>query len=170
MKKIFLLFAFATFSLTSCSDDGEVGPQGPPGEPGVNIMGQTFGDLTARNFTFDSDFNLYNHFFQIPADVEIYESDAILAYRLEVIDNVETWSLLPKTYFLEDGRIIQYSFNHTDEDVEVLITGNFDLETLSVDYLQNQYFKFVVVPSEFIDEMSIDISNHDAVMQALDIR
>jgi hypothetical protein len=170
MKKIFLLFALVSFSLTSCSDDGEIGPQGPPGEPGVNILGQTFGDLTARNFTFDADFNLYNHYFEIPGDIEIYESDAILAYRLEVIGDVETWSLLPKSYFLEDGRIIQYSFNHSAEDVEILITGNFDLETLSEDYLQNQYFKFVVVPSDFIDEMSIDISNHDAVMQALDIQ
>ncbi|WP_029033698.1 hypothetical protein [Salinimicrobium terrae] len=169
MKKITLLFAFIAFSLTSCSSD-EPGPPGPPGEPGINILGQTFGDLTARSFDFDSDFNLYNHYFEIPADVEVFESDAILAYRLEVIGDVETWSLLPKSYFLNDGRIIQYSFNHTDEDVEIVITGNFDLATLDEDYLQNQYFKFVVVPSEFVDEMSIDFSDHDAVMQALDLK
>lgn len=168
MKKISLLFAFIAFSLTSCSSD-EPGPQGPPGEPGINILGQTFGDLTARNFNYDDDFNLHDYFLEIPANIEVFESDAILAYRLEVIGDVETWSLLPKTYFLNDGRIIQYSFNHTDEDIEVLITGNFDLSTLEAEYTQNQYFKFVVVPSEFIDEMSIDVSDHDAVMQALDM-
>lgn len=166
MKKISLLFAFIAFSLTSCSSD-EPGPMGPPGEPGINILGQTFGDLTSRNFNFDDEFNLYNHFFEIPAAVEVFESDAILAYRLEVIGGVETWSLLPKTYFLDEGRIIQYSFNHTDEDVEIVITGNFDLTTLEDEYIQNQFFKFVVVPSEFVDQMSVDLSDHDAVMEAL---
>ena len=172
MKKLFLL-SFVLFALGACSDDGEVGPrgpQGPEGEPGINILGQTFGDLTARNFDFDEEFNLYNHFLDIPEDVEVLESDAILAYRLEVIGGVETWNLLPKTYFLDEGRIIQYSFNHTSEDVEIIITGNFDLSNLEEGFLENQYFKFVVIPSDFVDEMNVDVSNHDEVMEVLNIK
>ena len=168
MKKITILFAFLAFSLTSCSSD-EPGPMGPPGEPGINILGQTFGDLTSRSFDYDADFNLYTHFLEIPADVEVFESDAILAYRLEVIDDVETWNLLPKTIFLNDGRMIQYSFNHTDEDIEVLINGNFDLLELDDLYTQNQFFKFVVVPSDFVNQSGIDVTNYKEVMQALNL-
>ena len=171
MRKLFLL-SFVLFALGACSDDGEIGPrgpQGPAGEPGINIVGQSFGDLDPRNFDFDQEFNLYTHFLEIPADIEVLDSDAILVYRLEVIAGVETWSLLPKTYFLDEGRIIQYSFNHTSEDVEVLITGNFDLSNLEAGYYEDQYFKFVVVPSDFVDETSVNINNHDEVMEALSL-
>ncbi|MFD2518993.1 collagen-like protein [Salinimicrobium flavum] len=172
MKKLTFLLGFIMFSFTACSDDGEMGPpgpQGPPGEPGVNILGQTFGDLTERDFTYDAEFNLYAHFLEIPGNVEVFESDAILAYRLEVISDVETWHLLPKTIFFDDGRMIQYSFNHTSEDVEVVITGNFDLDELEDVYTQGQYFKFVVVPSDFVEESSVDISNYQEVMDALNL-
>ncbi len=170
MKKTTFLLSFMLIAFTSCSTDGEVGPrgpQGPEGEPGINILGQTFGDLDVRDFTYDDEFNLYYNLVEIPGDVEVLESDAILVYRFEVIDNIDTWSLIPHSIFLADGGIIQYSFNHTPVDVELLITGNFDLSTLDDFYTQTQYFKFVVVPSDFVSQTGVDVANYDAVMSVL---
>ncbi|WP_324721268.1 collagen-like protein [Salinimicrobium sp. HB62] len=165
MKKISLLFAFIAFSLTSCSSD-EPGPQGPPGEPGINIVGQTF-EFEDVDFQYFADGNFYATVVDIPAEIEILESDAVLVYRREVINDTETWSMIPQNYFLEEG-IIQYVFNHTADDIELLIDGNFDLSTLDVAFTQDQFFRFVVVPSDFAVDTGIDVSNYEAVMQAID--
>ncbi|MCC8359117.1 collagen-like protein [Salinimicrobium sediminilitoris] len=164
MKKISFLFAFIAFSLTSCSSD-EPGPQGPPGEPGVNIVGQTF-EFEDVDFEYFEDGNFYATIIDIPAEIEVLESDAVLVYRREVIDGTETWSMIPQNYFLEEG-IIQYVFNHTASDIELLIDGNFDLSTLDGAYSQNQFFRFFVVPSDFAIDTGVDVSDYDAVMQAL---
>ncbi|WP_029038623.1 hypothetical protein [Salinimicrobium xinjiangense] len=170
MRKITLLFAFIAFGLTSCSSDdvGPQGPQGPPGEPGVNIVGQTF-EFEDVDFEWFADSNFYATVITIPAEIEVLESDAILVYRREVIDGTETWSMIPQNFFLSDGRIIQYVFNHTASDIELLIDGNFDLSTLDGAYTQNQFFRFIVVPSDFAVDTNIDLSDHDAVMQALEL-
>lgn len=164
MKKLSILFAFIAFSLTSCSSD-EPGPPGPPGEPGVNIVGQTF-EFEDVDFTYYDD-NFYAAIIEIPEEIEVLESDAILVYRREVIDGTETWSMIPQNYFLEEG-IIQYVFNHTPNDIELLIDGNFDLATLDGAFTQNQFFRFIVVPSDFAVDTGVDVSDFEAVMQALD--
>ena len=165
MKKLSILFAFIALSLTSCSSD-EPGPQGPPGEPGVNIVGQTF-EFEDVDFEYFADGNFYATVIDIPAEIEVLESDAILVYRREVIDGTETWSMIPQNFFLENGTI-QYVFNYTAEDIELLIDGNFDLATLDGAYTQNQFFRFIVVPSDFALDTGIDVSNYEAVMQAID--
>lgn len=167
MKKIFLLFALVTFSFTACSDDdGERGPQGPPGEPGVNILGQTF-EFEDVDFDYYEDGNFYATVITIPSEIEVLESDAILVYRREVIDGTETWSMIPQNFFLEEGTI-QYVFNHTPDDIELLIDGNFDLSQLDGAYTQNQFFRFIVVPSNFALDTGVDISDYEAVMEVLE--
>lgn len=169
MKKISLLFAFIAFSLTSCSDDGDTGPPGPPGppgEPGVNILGQTF-EFEDVDFDYYEDGNFHATVITIPSEIEVLESDAILVYRREVIDGTETWSMIPQNYFLEEGTI-QYVFNHTADDVELLIDGNFDLSQLDGAYTQNQFFRFVVVPSDFALDTGVDVSDYEAVMEVLE--
>ncbi len=167
MKKLSILFAFIAFSLTSCSSD-EPGPQGPPGEPGVNIVGQTF-EYEDVDFEYLADGNIYTSgIFDFPTDIEILESDAILIYRRQILDGVETWSLIPQNFFLDDGNIIQYVYNQTATDVEIIIEGNFDLSALPDRFTQNQFFRFVVVPSDFAFDNGIDVSNYEAVMQAIE--
>lgn len=165
MKNIYLLFAFIAFSLTSCSSD-EPGPPGPPGEPGMIIVGQTF-EFEDVDFDYFADGNFYATVIDIPAEIEVLSSDAVLVYRREVIDGTETWSMIPQNYFL-DEKIIQYVFNHTADDVELLIDGNFDLATLDGAFTQNQFFRFIVVPSDFAVNSGVDVSNYQAVMQAID--
>jgi hypothetical protein len=49
----------------------------------------------------------------------------------------------------------------------LLIDGNFDLSTLDGAYSQNQFFRFIVVPSDFAIDTGVNVSDYDAVMQAL---
>ena len=168
MKKIFLL-SFVLFALGACTSDevGPRGPQGPQGEPGVNIVGQTF-EYEDVNFEYLADANIHTSgIIDFPDDIEILESDAILIYRRQILDGVETWSLIPQNFFLEDDHIIQYVYNQTATDVEIVIDGNFDLSSLPDEYTQDQFFRFVAVPSDFAIDNNVDVSDYEAVMSVL---
>lgn len=169
MRKLFLL-SFILFAFGACSDDGEIGPrgpQGPAGEPGINILGQTF-EFDDVTFEYLADVNLYATVIDIPAEIEVEPSDAILVYRRQVLDGTETWSLIPQNFFLDEGTI-QYVYNHTASDIELLIDGNFDLSGLSDDFTTDQFFRFVVVPSNFAVDTGVDVTNYEAVMSTLGI-
>ncbi len=164
MKKILFTLATAVFFLTACE-----GPQGPPGQDGVNILGQTF-ERTV-NFDFNSQENWQEALITIPTSIVVYESDAILVYILEgqLSNGDDLWSLIPVNYFLGGGDIVQYKYNHTFYDVEILIDGNFDTSTLGPVYTQNQTFRFVVVPAEFATNSGVDVNDYNAVMEALEL-
>jgi len=174
MKKIFTLLLISIFALTSCGNDGAVGPQGPPGLnglDGLDGLGYTF----EKTVTFDyfSDENLYSSIIQISDGIatEHPEADAVLVYRLEVQtdDNgdFDTWSLLPQNFFVEAGTI-QYVYNHTASDVEVIIDGNFDLSNLDNGFTDNQTFRVIVIPSRIFSS-NINVANMEAVMKAMDL-
>lgn len=164
MKKLIFTLGTIFFLFTACE-----GPQGPPGFDGINILGQTF-ERTV-NFQFNNQNGLQESLITIPTSIEVFESDAILVYRLEgqLPDNVDLWSLIPQNFFLDNGDIIQYVYNHTFFDIMLQIDGNFDLSTVPVGFTQNQTFRFVVVPSDFATRSGIDISDYNAVMNALNL-
>lgn len=168
MKNAFLLLIFSAFVFTSC--EGPRGPQGPPGSDGLNILGQTF-EATV-DFQYNPSTGLQDALVNIPSSIEVFESDAILVYRLEQVlpDNVDAWSLIPQNFFLGNGDIIQYVYNHTFFDIELLIDGNFDLSTLGNGFTQNQTFRFVVVPADFAQKSGVDVNDYDAVMEAIDLK
>jgi len=154
MKQVTLLFAiFSAILFSSCEGD-----QGPPGEPGINILGQVF-EYTV-NFQYDPQNNIYTtDFLTFPANVEVFESDAVLVYRLEGQDTIgngevaDVWSQLPQNVFYQDGTgdFFQYIFTHTFVDIQFLIEGNFDLTTLDAEFFNNQTFRVAIVPAEFAD-------------------
>ena len=159
MKKLFLLLAVsATFIFTSCE-----GPQGPPGPPGGNELGQIFEVTT--NFQYSSDTGLQESFVSIPNSIIVFESDVILVYRLEKVVNdgsggtADAWAPLPHNFFLDNGDIIQYVFNHTFFDVELLIDGNFNLNTLGSGFTDDQIFRIAIIPAEY--------ANSDLTMEEL---
>ncbi|MCR9182827.1 MAG: collagen-like protein [Flavobacteriaceae bacterium] len=162
MKKLIFTLGTIFFLFTACE-----GPQGPPGFDGINILGQTF-ERTV-NFQFNNQNGLQESLITIPTSIEVFESDAILVYRLEgqLPDNVDLWSLIPQNFFLDNGDIIQYVYNHTFFDIMLQIDGNFDLSTVPSNFTQNQTFRFVVVPSDFATRSGIDIRDYNAVMNAL---
>lgn len=174
MKKILTLLFVSTFMFTSCSDDGAMGPQGPPGppgEPGIDIVGQTF--EFEVDFEYNSETGYHSAVIGIPNDIEVLPTDAILVYRLEVQEDdqgeFDTWSLLPQNFFLEEG-IIQYVFNHSDFDVEIIIDGNFNLANLESGFTDGQIFRFVVIPSDDPQASNVNVEDLKAVMEAYNIQ
>ncbi len=166
MKKIFTLLFMTSFLFISCSDDGDPGPQGPQGPPGEDGL---IGTTLEETLTFTGpEFSI---FYEFPNDVEVYDTDAVLVYLLETVDNGnDVWSLLPQTFYLDGGGQMQYNYNHTLEDVNIYLQGDVALETLSSDFTDNQTFRMVIVPSSALAEnKNIDISDYDAVTKALNI-
>ncbi len=148
MKKFFLFLAVSTTLLfTSCTDETIIEEN--------FYLGQTFEVTT--DFSFNPNANLYETLITIPGNIEVFESDAILVYRLEKTvqapdgSGADAWSQLPQNFFLQNGDIIQYVFNHTFFDVEVLIDGDYDPVALGTEFTDDQVFRIVVVPSEFAD-------------------
>lgn len=139
------------FGLTITSCEGPVGPPGPPGFDGINILGQVF-ERTV-DFQYDFDFNYYlSPLITIPSSVEVFESDVLLVYRYEGTENgLDIWGQIPQNFFLNDGLIIQYVFNHTFVDVQLIIDGNLIGDELGPQWTRNQTFRIAVVPAEFAD-------------------
>ncbi|MGJ8666153.1 MAG: collagen-like protein [Patiriisocius sp.] len=158
MKHLFLFLGItASLLFSSCEGDPV-----PPGEPGINILGQVF--ETTLNFNLDTGNNQYvSQIINYP--FEVFESDAILVYRLQAVvplgdgTPADVWTQLPQNVFFNDGTgdIFQYNFNHTFLDVQMTIEGNFDLTNIGSENINNQTFRIVAVPAEFADaNLSMD--------------
>ncbi|MCT8340148.1 hypothetical protein MG296_08780 [Flavobacteriaceae bacterium TK19130] len=143
MKQVLLFLAFSTsLFFSSCEGD-----PGPPGPPGADFLGQVI-EVTV-------DFNQANNYSQFinfnDFGVEVFESDVVLVYLLEGVDgDVDIWSQLPQTFFLEQGTLL-YTFDHTFFDTRIFLDANFPLNTLGSTFTNDQTFRIAVVPAEFAD-------------------
>ncbi len=161
IKTILLLSIVIVF--TACE-----GPQGPPGEPGTNILGSVF--EIEGDFTPDNDYLLY---YEFPNDFQIYDSDVVLVYILwEQSDGTDIWRLMPQTVALKnisdnwsDTDVLQYNFDYTNSDVQIFLEGTMDLATLLPAETDNQVFRIVVLPADFISQKSADISDFNSLMK-----
>ena len=178
MKQI-KLFLGALIAMMAIACEGPTGPPGPAGfdgldgidgVDGVNILAQ----VLEIQGTFDAE-NEYSIFYEFPNDVEVFESDLVLAYILwEQVDDsnggdpIDIWRALPQTRILDQG-LLQYNFDHTFLDVSIFLESDFDLSTLLPGDTDDQVFRIAIVPGEFAQDTSIDLSNIDEVMKALDM-
>lgn len=160
MKKIIMLLAvIGMFSLQGCA-----GPEGPPGIPGEDgLIAEVF-ELKNVNFTYDATdgYLIYQKF-----TPNIYASDVVLIYRLSGTINSSSpiWQPIPRTLFLTQGEL-DYDFDFSKEDFTIYAGGTYNL-SLTPQYLNNQTFRIVIVPGSF--STSVDISNYNAVMSALNV-
>ncbi|MGY3794782.1 hypothetical protein [Aquimarina sp. 433] len=166
MKKIFGLLFFATLLFTSCEGDpGPPGPQGIPGQDGE--IGTTYEFTTS--FTQANDFG-HRFFF----NENIFDSDVVLVYRLEAVDNgLDVWEPLPTaTIFIDDGNggdiTVLYRFNFTVGDVDVLLESNAP-DLVPTDLTTNQTFRVVVVPAAFAENTDINLADFNEVQAALNL-
>jgi hypothetical protein len=163
MKKLSLLFTICTFVLfSSCT-----GPAGPPGPPGYDNLGQVF--ETTINF---NQGNSYSRLITYPSNIEVYESDVVLVYLLEDVVNgdVDVWSQLPQTYFLNQGTLL-YTFDHTFLDVNIFLDANFNLNTLDPSYTDNQIFRIAILPAEYANSnLSMDELMNNLQIETTDIQ
>jgi len=179
-NKIFNLWNFvfliSTVLLFSC--EGPAGPPGPPGTPGQDgqdgLDGDSFlGSVFEIQDNFTSE-NNYELFFEFPETVEVFSSDIVLVYILweQYTDSygelLDVWRLLPQTVFLEEGTL-QYNYDYTYYDVLIFLDGTIDFASLLPAETDNQVFRIVVLPAEYAQSKSLDVSDYDAVMKTLRI-
>jgi hypothetical protein len=166
---IILVFALAV--LTSCvGEPGPPGRDGLDGQDGESFLGSVFeieGDFTSQN-----DYMLY---FPFPSNITVYDTDVVLVYILwEVAEDnsgnpIDVWRLLPQTVVLDEG-VLQYNYDYTFADVQVFLEGTIDFNTLLPAETDDQVFRIVVFPADFITQKSLDVSDYNMMMKSLDIK
>jgi len=165
MKKLYTLFLFSLI-LVSC--EGTVGPPGPPGPQGPS--GQDGTGLLGLVFEVEADLNAGNnfeYFVEIPSEIEVFESDVIMVYRLMgVFEGNDIWEPLPQTIFRDSG-VLLYGFDYTLLDVRLFLDGTADVTRLSPEDTDNQIFRIAVIPADFAKD--IDVKKMSKVMEALQI-
>ncbi len=169
MKNLTLILLIATaLFLGACE-----GPIGPPGANGEVIVGTTF-EFTG-NFTNSNDYQLVFNFLDNGFDP--YYSDVILTYILWNYDGIDYWRPLPQTEYFDTGAILQYNFDFTADydndriiDMSVFLGGDVIFSSLPSEYTQNQTFRVVVVPSDFLSASNIDTNDLNAILSSPDIQ
>ena len=163
MKRILSLISVFTLLLTACTGD-----QGPPGFDGFD--GLDGGLIVASAFEIEVDFTAANNFeFVEPYGFDVLPSDVTLVYiEWETDNGAPIWRLLAQNEFFDDGSILTYNFDFTQDDVRLFLDGTTDLNTLGDVWTQDQVFRVVVVPADNVD--SIDVSNINTVMNVNNIQ
>ena len=96
----------------------------------------------------------------------------ILVYHLYDVDNgTDVWRLMPQTYFFTGGGELDYNFDFTRFDVRLFLDANFNLNTLSPVWTQNQTFRIVIIPGFFGGRQSneVDFKDYQATLKAYNI-
>ena len=157
MKKLILILTIlATFAFQGCT-----GADGPQGETGFSAEAEVF-EVTAT-------FSAANNFERlVTLNPPIRNSDMVLVYRLfDVINGSDVWRLLPQTVYLNQGEL-DYNFDFTRGNINIFLDSNFDLNTLSPIWSQNQIFRIVIIPGYLTNKnnKSIDFTDFNAVIKA----
>ncbi|MFK7833795.1 MAG: collagen-like protein [Winogradskyella sp.] len=162
MRHILSFITVFALLFTSCT-----GPQGPPGFDGLQgppgFDGETF---IGSAFEIVIDFNADNNFeFFEPYGFEVFPSDVTLVYIEWDLDNGESiWRLLPQTVYFDNGSVLVYNFDFTQQDVRFFLDGTANFNTLDPVWTQSQAFRVVVLPADNVD--GIDITDYNAVSNA----
>ncbi|MEX2564377.1 MAG: hypothetical protein WD431_00370 [Cyclobacteriaceae bacterium] len=151
------------FLILGC--EGPIGPIGPPGQDGtdgVNIVGEVF-DIEG-DFMEAGEYGLLGEY-----GFEILDSDKVLVYRLEFVDqdNFVVWKPLPKTVFHNNG-IFTYSYDFTTIDFSIYLEGNFNLNSLEPIWTDDQVFRVLIIPADFINGR-MDLSDQDALLKKMGV-
>lgn len=158
MKKIILLLAFiGMISLQSCTVNDNTD----------DIDSDTISEVFEVTRSFTST-NGYSSLISFPHT--IYSSDVVLSYRLDdVVNGTDVWKLMPQTFYFSDGTLdFRYDFDFTQYDINIFMEG-FDLGSVSTNYRNNQVFRIVIIPANFINKTGLNTQDYNAVIQALKI-
>lgn len=121
-----------------------------------------------RNFQYNSTEDVYF----INQSISMEPSDMALVYRLkDGSNNGDVWEQIPRTLYFSGGRELDYDFDFTQKDVQILAGGNYDISTTPT-YLNNQTFRIVLVPAGFLNKGAtppVDYSDYNAVIKYYNI-
>jgi hypothetical protein len=172
MKKTALLLSFVAVISVSCSVEGPQGPAGPAGPTGpAGAQGPAGADgLLAQIFEVELDFtaaNGYASLVEFPATIEVFDTDIVVAYILEEIDNgIDIWEPLPQTLFLGSD-ILLYGYNYTYFDINFFLDGTVDPTGLDPIYTDGLIFRVAIIPADFAE--TLDLTDMNLLMDALQI-
>ncbi len=163
MMGFFLVMALAMLPACECVPcrDGEDGLDGEA------LLGSVFeieGDFTAANN--------WTLFYDFPSSFKVYDSDVVLVYLLweqsenNAGDALDVWRLLPQTVIIEEG-LLQYNYDYTVADVKIFLDGTIDLTTLLPAESLDQIFRIVVLPADFVTDLSLDVADFGLVMKSM---
>lgn len=165
MKKIIPLFllSFISFFVTSC-DNNDNDPVPVQNNGAVAQMK----DITG---TFSSSGG-----YTISQGLSILNTDVVLVYR-NINSNTSSsaiWQLLPKTFFLSNGRELDYNFIFNSQNVDISTQANFDQATMTSaeanKYLINQNFRIVLVPADPAGKgAKVDYNDYNSVIKYYNI-
>ena len=158
MKRITAFISVFALLFVACEGD-----PGPPGLNGVNFVGQSF----ERTIDFLPEFG-YETFIPIPLNIELLETDMTLVYILWEQDPVtgnDVWRLIPQIVYTDSGEQFQYNYDYSFDEVRLFIDAplSFNFNSLSAAATLNQTFRIVVLPVDFINSNSVDITNYSEV-------
>ncbi|AZA72959.1 hypothetical protein [Chryseobacterium indoltheticum] len=162
MKKIipFLMLAFVSVFTVSCDNDDDV----------QYVDNDTYAGVIeiTRNFQYNTAEDVYF----INQSISMEPSDMALVYRLkDGSNNGDVWEQIPRTLYFSGGRELDYDFDFTQKDVQILAGGNYDISTTPT-YLNNQTFRIVLVPAGFLNKGAkppVDYSDYNAVIKYYNI-
>ena len=170
MRKFLTLFigvaasAILSFGLTSC--EGPAGPPGPPGLPGADGADGLIGSVFEAQINFDKA-NDYQEIVEFPANIEVFDSDVVVAYILTAVDNgTDIWEPLPQTLFF-DTEILLYGYDHTAFDIRFFLDGTIDLGNLDPVFTDGVIFRIAIIPADFAQ--TLDVNKFEDVMSALKV-
>lgn len=178
MKRLILVTIIAVL-FSACQNEGPPGPEGlrgPVGPEGPQgIKGES-------GFVFeweDVDFNEFNEaetelqvILPYPDNFEGLTSDVALVYFLwgdyETNDGeiVEIWRQLPQLITTPNG-MINYNFDFSVYDVRLFLQPSYSFDLLEDLDTQDWIVRVVIVPGEFWNSGRIDLSDYNAVKEAL---
>lgn len=147
VSKFTILFAFF---FTSCGE-GPTGPRGPQGPPGPETLPVSF----EFNATMIQQ-NDFEDFHDIPAEIDVFESDMVLVYILEDFieqDNLDVWRQLPLTEFNSQGTLM-INFDFSMVDIRVFLDANYPLG--SGDGFEGVLMRAVHIPADFLGKIKSD--------------
>lgn len=161
MKKLFLLPLISLLFLSCEGPMGSPGRDGIDGADGINIIGQMF----EATVSFNSD-NEYKVFVDIPSQIEVFDTDIIMAYVLVgEYEGRDIWEPLPQTLFFEN-KILLYGYDYSYFDVSFFLDGTVDLDYLDPSFTQNIIFRVAVLPADQVQ--GLDLNNMDNVLNAME--
>lgn len=164
-RKLLPLLLLAVLALfQSCR-----GPKGDPGPQGGDVLGRTF-DIINVDFTAANNYGYVLNFKD--KDIEVLPTDAVLVYVYwNNQGSLKAYRPLPQTAFLDNGVLVTYNFDRTDDDMEIFLDGNSDPAKLPTDWTRGFEFRVVVIPSDPLQRANaeVDLSSYDSVVKAYNI-
>lgn len=142
--KFIILFAFF---FTSCGE-GPAGPQGPAGPEVLPISFEFNATLVQENG--------FEDFHDIPAQIDVFDSDMVLVYILEDFieeEDLDVWRQLPLTEFTSQGTTI-INFDFSAVDIRVFMEANYVMGPN--DGFEGVLMRAVHIPADFLGKFKND--------------